>query len=445
MVQDTEAIISSQTPQKIILPSELIGQPLFDPQGREWRIHEQESKRFRFLSQKTLVASESETSSGEALDAILRKVAKEVLHSWMEEDARPALGQLTEDIDPFLQKCIMEGERTFRREFITVLGTQGAGVWKKILTDQFEEIGRLFAKEQEGREGVSYASSGLLPPGTRFTWQAKIPGVTYDMFCIESPPQRRTIRIFGEMRRLAFPWMCFLVLFRNGALYTPSKWEGHRNGFWAFYRPCALKSKEDYITIPNMINIDGKWPYWWCLGTGLPSIVLENPNWHIRLFDWFWDSVFGNTYLTAFWEDARQRISQVATVKKWEQLSDKNPEKMLTLPWWKVKQPLGGFAQSVLDHFSSGTQKKGEELEKQLMKERSSAQSLLITRFRERLEEEFHFLGARFTVSDELRETIHNAVVRQLAATGRKSLETLEERAKGIVHRAAENIAERAT
>ena len=390
--------------RKIDLPPELLAKSLFDGDGKRWIVREEERKTLGILS--TTVFTVDQLGSVESgLNRLLQDHFNRALKSWLEEDVNPALASFSEEATPLFKECMAVGERTFRKTLITKLGVQGEKIWDKILTEQFGEIGK--AWEDEKKKGsINFSSSGILPPGTRFHWQAKNPNFIYDMFCIEASPQRRTVNIFGERRRLFFPWMCFLVCFRNGQF----------QGFWSFYMPKSLASHKDELYFPNLPNIWKQWPHSWCLGRSQPAISMQDPNWHDTLFNWFWNSEFvernENELVLQFWRNAKKRIPEVRNLDAWEELSEKDPQKMLKLPWLKLDHNLGDFVAKVIEW-----RIKENNETSQSISDRRSAVADLKKRLRERLEEELHFLGAHFSMPVDLERVTRDLLSKKLGGS----------------------------
>ncbi len=397
--------------RSIVMPAELVEKPLFDADGNRWTIRLDTGPLISLLpnlvplSSKKLVAEKSPQSAEKSLGLLLKEHSDHAMRTWIEKDVLPKFGSLTEEVKPLLQECITIGERNFRKELVAKLGARGASVWKTILEEQFEEIAKSWKSEQESGESVIF--SGALPPNTRFHWRIKKGESVYDVFCLEFPPQKRTVNIsFGHPIKyhLAFPWFCFLVCFENGQLLHLNH-DGYDGfwGFWAFYRPESLKSESDALYFPNLPNINSNWPYHWCLGGSMPPLSLNDHLWHQKLLSWFWDSEFGGV-LTYFIVDAQKRIPEVNSMSKWQKLSKDCPERMLTLPWLKVNMNLKEFVAVLSEKFLVGggrSKKKGG---------RDKAAKTLVKKFQERLTEELHFLGSHFSLPIDLRSEVEKGL-----------------------------------
>ena len=165
-----------------------------------------------------------------------------------------------------------------------------------------------------------------------------------------------------------------------------------------------LSSERGALFFPNLPNIWTKWPHLTCLGKEVPVISMKDPLWHKVLFDWFWNSSFGEDAdgVLGYWRRYKKEIEEVSSLASWERLSHENPQKMLKLPWIEHKSSLGVFVKEVFQYFKKEDEGSGR------VPDYTESIEQLKQRFRERLEEEFHFLGSRFALPVEVREQAYD-------------------------------------
>ncbi len=397
---------------KLEAPVEVTDTPLFDATGRRWNIHEERQRIFGPLESKKNVLVPEDAATAPAMEALLKEAAAGQFGRWIEEIAKPSAQSLVEDASNIFDGCIDAGGQNFRRELIALLAAKGEAVCRALFEEYYEDIGRLWFDEKQ--EGFLLDISGPLPSGTRFKWSVKTAKAKYEMFCIEAAPQRRTICLFGKERRLAFPWMCFLVLFKNGTLYNDHFGNRGRDiphgaqAFWTFYRDKPLASESDDLYFTNLPHHMCAWPYNACLASSGFSLKL-NERWSDKLFTWFWNSEFVDGHLMGLYKDAKQRIPEIANASLWEELSEKSPEKMLSLPWRKCPNTLGEFVQEIFTYVTTA-----ESTKKERQDERAKAKNKILQQLREKLEEELHFLGAHLTIPPKTEEAARASFAKRI-------------------------------
>src|SRR3989344_5056174 len=296
--------------------------------------------------------------------------------------------------------------------------------------DKFEEIGRAY--EQDRRQERVFQTDGPFPVNTRFRWQLITPKYTYTAFCLDVPPQRRTIDMCGVKRRLVFPWVRFIVYFVNGELYedVPSGDNDHGHcGLGVFYGSKKLQSQNEALYFCNLPEVNYQLPFGTCLGSGRPPIKLSDPNWNLTLLDWFWGSGFydGQQWSTELWRQAASTIPEVSNIEEWEKFSMREDSLLAVckLPWIQCDYNLGQMVKAVLDYIAQ----KYEKSQESLAQKRDGQLKLLASQFREQLEEKILFLGAHFSVpqnmvqgaKDFLSVQITNLVVKLTTSLRRRS------------------------
>lgn len=170
----------------------------------------------------------------------------------------------------------------------------------------------------------------------------------------------------------------------------------------------------------NLPEVNYQLPFGTCLGSGRPPIKLSSPNWNQALLDWFWGSGFynGQPWSTKLWHQAANTIPEVSSIEEWVKFSMREDSLMTVckLPWIQCNHNLGQMAKEVLDYIAQ----KYEKSQESLAKKRDGQLKLLASQFREQLEEKILFLGAHFSVpqnivqnaKDFLSAQITNLVVR---------------------------------
>ncbi len=408
---------------KSSLPVDMLGKVLFDVEGKCFIIAPKSYKAWGLFTRKKLEGSELAVDIGANLNKAFQDAARAAVQQWLEQDVRKALDATVSLAQPFLDRCIVEGEKQFRKDFVEKLGFQGEKVWRNILTDQFEKIGEIY--QHATKKKTALISSGIIPPGVRLSWQLVTENATFDLFCIEMPPETRNVHILGEYRRLAFPWMILMVVFRNGHLLDLS----------AFYTARELDSYTVELCMPNLPNVFNEWPYRVCLGSDLPVIKMSDSHWTKTINDLFWgrEFIYHGANSMRLYEDARSRIPEVASLDAWENTSRTSPEKMIELPWLKLGKTIGEHSQALLEaHAKSNSVPKKEK-----DYDFSEKQRDLIARFGEKLRDELHFLGAHFVVPPNVKSMAADFASKQFESTAQSLEESLIARSPGVASRAA--------
>ncbi|OGM98060.1 MAG: hypothetical protein A2915_01395 [Candidatus Yanofskybacteria bacterium RIFCSPLOWO2_01_FULL_41_34] len=411
--------------------SDSIGKVFLDTDGSVWRLLFQNGSKFLGLYKpKKLEFIRDQSSLAESVAESVQRATIEMLDSWNTTIAKPEIDKLADLISPLVDTCINAGEKKFRKELLDALGTQGEKMFSSFANDKFEEIGRAY--EQDRRQERVFQTDGPFPVNTRFRWQLITPKYTYTAFCLDVPPQRRTIDMCGVKRRLVFPWVRFIVYFVNGELYedVPSGDNDHGHcGLGVFYGSKKLQSQNEALYFCNLPEVNYQLPFGTCLGSGRPPIKLSDPNWNLTLLDWFWGSGFydGQPWSTELWRQAASTIPEVSNIEEWEKFSMREDSLLAVckLPWIQCDYNLGQMVKAVLDYIAQ----KYEKSQESLAQKRDGQLKLLASQFREQLEEKILFLGAHFSVpqnmvqgaKDFLSVQITNLVVKLTTSLRRRS------------------------
>ncbi|MDO8676123.1 MAG: hypothetical protein Q7K16_00460 [Candidatus Azambacteria bacterium] len=429
---------------EVTFPREVMGSLLVDKEGSLWRVGENFREHWKFFKKKFYSIDRLEFKIEEALKVLIQVISSRHLDSWLDGSVKPEMVEALSGTVPVFDHCMKKGEENFRKNFIEKLGQEGQGTLRRFLFEQFEEVGNAFAKERDEEHPENKISfSGLLPPRTRFYWQKKSSkGAIYDLFCLEYPPERRTVTIFDQRLRLSFPWLCIFVCFKNGKFYHYNS-DNNRNNhsaFWVFYRPDSVKSEQDAIFYSNLTNIWPDWPHRWCLGYSIPVIKLEDPLWASKLLDYFWQTNFkSNDYLLLFWLWAIENIPEVSSLEDWYELSENKPDKILQLPWRECKDKLGQFAKRVLDYFVDVEDK----VEKSKISDpRKEVRERILERSKERLEEELVFLAGHLVIDTDLKELSREFVAKRLGVMFEKITKDLKPHCADAAKETAEKFNE---
>lgn len=395
---------------KIEAPTDIAERLFLDSNGELWKIGQRVRSYLGLLQQKVLTFQRAGLTLDESFRSAFSQILGATLAEWLKDAAPKELSSFIARIGKMSDECIAEGEKNFRRDLIKKLGEQGENFWTALFGESLDDLKKYLALSEGSSQVIT--CFGMVPVGTRCHWTMKNAAADYEMFCIEAAPQKRTIKIFGATKTLAFPWMYFLVCFKNGSLF---KFTTGQNGhvapqaFWAFYRPTRLQSANDEIFFPNLPNIDGAWPNNMCLGhNSFPNIILKDESWADTLMQWFWDSDFEGS-LSAFYAEAK-RIPEVSSLDAWADLSKTAPEKMLKLPWRKLDKSLNTLALEVLDWFGKTFDKTQASDDQKI----EQAKFQLAKALRGSLEEKLFFLGAHFSVPADSQEAIAGKVTEEL-------------------------------
>ncbi len=393
----------NEGPKPNKLPAEITG-PVFEKKrliegnGNIWSISKKKRDHWWGTKEHLEIAQDADPLDV-SLARSIDKEAGEALQKWV-ADADLMIEDFSINADVLFQAFFGESLKRFRKEFVEKISAGGAGVFREALEKRFEEIGKIWAekylKNQEIAKAAVMRCAGPFLPGTRFLWEAQTANHSYKMFCVEFPPQRRVINIWGQSRRLAFPWQVFLILFRDGKLYCRVTGGAH-HGFWMFYRSAPLRTSEDKLCWSNLPHIWKDWPYNFCLGyDDMPPVSLDDTDCFNKLFEWFWGSKFVGHNLTSFYDAAKSRNPELDTTEAWEQLSNTNPEKMVELNWLPCDQDLQTFARNAIETIIKDD--KQERLKDISGEEWGVVKKQQVDQLREELEEQIFFLSDHFTI-----------------------------------------------
>jgi hypothetical protein len=177
-----------------------------------------------------------------------------------------------------------------------------------------------------------------IPAGTRFI-QRRGDRV---VLAVEEPPGVRTVRWVTtdslirmgpeasyRTARLSFPFLVLVAALDRGALSRYLQ---------CFYRCAPLRTLEDSLLYPNILNVRAKdgLPCWLCLK--LPN-DLSRLSWEEKvgtIRSHLWGQAFNDSAGTVYWETMREIDPRVATVDVWEQATAEDPFFTLTVPWRAV-------------------------------------------------------------------------------------------------------------
>lgn len=371
----------------VLLPNELLDQALVDKQGIEWCLEEKTEHVLGVFPKKRLEMS-PRGSLTEALPLIVRNTLETTLNAWMHNNVWNLVRSMLERTRPDLEQILTTGERNIRMELIKKIGADGEAFMRPLLEECFAEIKRFLEQEdrEQGKTTNGIRSSGMLPPGTRFVWETKTEYEHITLFCIEEPPQRRTVKISGMRLRLSFPWIYFFVSFINNRFYQ----------FMAFFRSTPVESEEDAIFLPSLPNCSGGDV---CLGDR-PDPSPQDKDWHERLISHFWQSEFLLSHGHDYKAYLKEGLTGARFFRNWEEMSEKNPETIVAFPWIQYPHSIRTLVEK---KFAGGIQyanRRKARFEAALQ----TTKDLMTERFRETLEELLYNLEARFTVPTDLTE-----------------------------------------
>ncbi len=418
-------------------PLELEGKVLIDSDGLIWRLNPKISKKLWGLYK----SREWEfVRDGLNMEVAMRDLsansASGMLSSWQINIAQPLVNDFAKSAAPIFEKCIATGEKTFRRELLNALGTQGEKMFGNFIAEKFEKIGEIYEQEKKSESEKVFQTDGPFPLSARFRWQLLTRKNTYTVFCLEFPPQHRNIYLWNEQRRVVFPWVYFLVCFLNGDLYEKGfvGAGGDHALCWVsvFYSPKQLKKQSETLYLSNLPEAYADFPFGSCLGAGRPPIKLSDPNWSQVLIDWFWGSNFysGHPWTTELFLRVANLIPELKNAEEWERFSQ-NKDCLVTvckLPWIETGYNLGEMVKAMLDYMA----KNHEDLKESVNEKRKNQLQVIASQFREQLEEKILFLGAHFSVPKEILQETKEFLSARLSEVTSKLSASLANRCKQL-------------
>ena len=224
----------------VVTPADLVGKRVVSEDGALMNVQRRLRLRFGVYPTSVIELVPSGKTIEETLTAIVTGALRKTVEEWVAHDTRELTAETSAHLAPIVDRCIREGSKNFRKDLIAKMGNRGKEFWRAILAEQFNEIGNTYAKfrELDDKPNVptKIAMTPMLPPHCRMHWHLKSGRTRWDLFCFELPPGPRSIKIFGGFYRLAFPWMCILVAFKNGVFYSFKQNGGNRSAFLIFYR-----------------------------------------------------------------------------------------------------------------------------------------------------------------------------------------------------------------
>ena len=159
----------------------------------------------------------------------------------------------------------------------------------------------------------------ILPLGCRF-FSAR---GERSIFVIEQAPTTRQLEWDGR-RKLAFPYVVFVVVFSGQAVSTGE--------CRIFYRTSPLGNGDDRIFRPNLCNVHENCTI--CTGdvrVGGDTLAKKAES----FVSVFWRSQFNWDLSHCNWEPCVQRFPQVKSLETWQAESEKNPLFPLGIAWFE--------------------------------------------------------------------------------------------------------------
>ena len=189
-----------------------------------------------------------------------------------------------------------------------------------------------------------------IPEGTRFIRRRADTVV----LAIEEPPGVRTVRwVTADSRirlgpdasyrtaRLSFPFVVVFATFYQGGL---------THYLQCFYRCSALRSPDDPLLYPNILNVRAKFglPCWLCLK--LPGNLFRL-SWDDKvrtIRSHLWGEAFNESAGTVYWDTMGALDPRLATVEAWEQATTADPFFALNVSWRPVGTTVGAGMSEML-------------------------------------------------------------------------------------------------
>ncbi|MBI5420809.1 MAG: hypothetical protein HZA35_00640 [Parcubacteria group bacterium] len=398
----------------IQFPISLRNTSLFDANGNVYHIEEKREKILKLLPTSTLTLTKHSTTKLFVTTQVQR-VVDNAMHLWREQHALPTLSTVAPQAESYLHECAQDAKRSCTKNLLETLGTEGMHCFEEIVKELLVDMETFIAKKMAYTKEIEEQSPQLLPPGTRFHWHLTSRDTHYQIFCIENPPQQRTIHILEETRRLALPWIYFIVVFHDVGLFS----------LYAFYRNTPLTSLDDTLYFPNLPNISPV-GFECCLGPGRPYISLKNKHWSEALFTYFWGSSFrndGSSYID-FYRETEKRIPELKDLDTWENISNENPLFVLGLPW-KEMSTLRTFIERLSTDFEITT--KIAAAKATLQKLWQNIEERYVTEFANTLTERLHARCSQASPEINISHIAHERLVALFKEIERELTTTLHE------------------
>ena len=202
--------------------------------------------------------------------------------------------------------------------------------------------------------------------------------------------------------------------------------------FHLFYRTNSIISYKDMLYLPNLPNVE-QLPYGVCLGKTIPAITTSDPNWDAKLVDYFWNSSF--TYEFQRLYDKYAQTVPDLEVDRWETLSAKRPEAMLSFPWIPLNQSIDDFAQELITKFLVPSEGKTLERDREAL---ATQKKKTVKKFQESLEEELFFLSSALHFPQDSKKQLSSLLNSRLNAAIETSLDALHHLARDVGKKAKE-------
>lgn len=432
---------------KIKTDPEFLEKAFMDDKGQIWRVVPKKQEYLGGIYTSQQLEFAKVTHANGVVARIAKELANTIFQEWQKGSVDPGIRELIKISAPLVENCLNLGKREFKKGLLDAIGSQGENMMRELINGKFEEIGQIYQKSTKKK--FKLITTGPLPRGTRFHWQIEGNEHSYDMYCIESPPQRRSVHINDDDYLLAFPWISFLVCFKDGDLYEGDKFSQYGGahgicGLSVFYRSSELQSSSDALLFSNLLQVNGSLPFGTCLGGSRPPINLSNPHWSSVLFDWFWGSGFyfgdnENWWGNALWKKTAKTIKEVSSLQKWESFS-KNQESLTAicdLPWLDSGYKLEQAVREIFNHIISGDKENSENPKDEETKKRLK---LVVDQFREQLEEKIVFWGAHFSIPWEASKKAEEFIASKLTQVVGDSLDVLTKKCQTLGQEAGNQL-----
>ncbi len=420
------------------IPPELVGRVLLDSHGRMYRVIERKKPIFfgLFTRTNTEIVFENECPE-RSLEKNVKQAANTLFRRWATKTVRPALLKTPLAAARLIEECLQAGQRNFRKEFVSIIGTQGEKLFTEIAEKKLQSVGELWARSAQQKSTLH--KGGPYPKGVRFAWELKTPEHELITYCIENAPQRHTIDfqeeygVASRFRRFAFPWVYFIVFFRDGLFKRLA----------VFYRGEQLQETDGNLCFTNLpSHYASKDRYYAVCDERMPSIKLSDLKWESKLFEWYWASKFynhGNTSI-ALWKMNAESIPEVSSADRWQELSNKEDftEAICRLPWVPCGHTLESYVTWVMKDICP-SESGCEALKGGKAKTMAAGIASHAAHFRELLEEKIVFLGTHFSVPHEYFEAARDFVENGLQNTCGRIEQTLNRQCRRIAKEVSRN------
>lgn len=193
---------------QVTVSPEILNKSLFALNGKEYRVVKRRIPKFGGLIYKDSYCLEiqgANTAIFAKAKQVFVKWAQSTIKSWVNSDAITEVKKTADGLETLFEQKANLVHKQYQNEFIRKLAIGGRSAFRDLFTEYIKEVTKAYKIIVPEKSGPETLSTGFMPNGIKYVETKSGPGGRYDLFCFEEPPHRRTITIFGQKRRLAFP------------------------------------------------------------------------------------------------------------------------------------------------------------------------------------------------------------------------------------------------